>query len=60
MGGCVTEDQAISHAQYLYLVYSRSGTLYKLLPNSLLPSSNHAASRSPVVPPIDGVISLVS
>ena len=33
MGGAVTEEQAISHAQYLDLVYSQSGTLYDLIPH---------------------------
>jgi hypothetical protein len=31
MGGVVTEEQAISHAQYLDLVYSKSDTLYNLI-----------------------------
>ena len=31
MGGAVTEEQAISRAQYLDLVYSQSGTLYDLI-----------------------------
>lgn len=42
MGGCVTEEQAIAHSQYLDLVYSQSGTFYKLLPNAPQPSSNLA------------------
>jgi hypothetical protein len=33
MGGAVTEEQAITWAQYLDLVYSQSGTLYDFLPN---------------------------
>jgi hypothetical protein len=33
MGGVVKEEQAISHAQYLDLVYSQIGTLYDLLPD---------------------------
>ncbi len=37
MGGCVTEAQAISHAQYLDLVYSHSSTLYELLPDASRP-----------------------
>lgn len=60
MGGCVTEEQAIAFAQYLDLVYSQSGTLYELLPNAQWPSSNPPTSKSPTVPPIDGVISSVS
>jgi hypothetical protein len=52
MGGIVTEDQAISHAQYLDLVYSQMGTLYDLLPElphpgtsstSTAPAASHAA-----------------
>jgi hypothetical protein len=50
MGGTVTEEQAITRAQYLDLVYSQSGTLYDLLLNvarantdpSTLSSSSHA------------------
>jgi hypothetical protein len=34
MGGVVTEEEAIARAQYLDLVYSQSGTLYELIPNS--------------------------
>jgi hypothetical protein len=34
MGGVVTEEHAISHAQYLDLVYSQTGTLYDLIPNA--------------------------
>jgi hypothetical protein len=52
MGGVVTEEQAISHAQYLDLVYSQMGTLYNLLPElphpgtsntSTSPAASHAA-----------------
>ena len=34
MGACVTEEQAISYAQYLDLVYSQSGALYDILPDA--------------------------
>jgi hypothetical protein len=34
MGGVVTEEKAISQAQYLDLVYSQYGTLYELIPNA--------------------------
>jgi hypothetical protein len=53
MGGVVTEEQTISHAQYLKLVYSQTGTLYDLLPNaprsststtSITPATSHAAN----------------
>lgn len=60
MGGCVTEEQAIAHAQYLDLVYSQSGTLYELLLDPPWPSSYLATSKSQVVPPVDGVICSVS
>jgi hypothetical protein len=52
MGGVVTEEQAISRAQYLDLVYSQTGTLYDLLPDaphcyttstSTTPATSHAA-----------------
>jgi hypothetical protein len=52
MGGIVTEEQAISRAQYLDLVYSQTGALYDLLPElphpntsitSTAPVSSHAA-----------------
>jgi hypothetical protein len=34
MGGVVTKEQVISHAQYLDLVYSQSDTLYDLIPHA--------------------------
>jgi hypothetical protein len=40
MGGVVTEEQAISRAQYLDLVYSQTGTLYDLLPDLPRPSTS--------------------
>ena len=43
MGGAVTEEQAISRAQYLDLVYSQSGTLYDIIPNA--PRSTNNPSR---------------
>jgi hypothetical protein len=56
MGGVVTEEQAISHAQYLDLVYSQMGTLYDLLPDAPCPSTS-ATSTTPVVSHVaDGVI----
>jgi hypothetical protein len=33
MGGVVSEEESISQAQYLDLVYSQSGTLYEFLSN---------------------------
>jgi hypothetical protein len=47
MGGFVIEEQAISRAQYLDLVYSQMGTLYDLLPDALHPSTS-ATSTTPV------------
>lgn len=44
MGECVTEEQAITCARYLDLVYSQFGTLYELLPNALWPSFDPATS----------------
>jgi hypothetical protein len=52
MGGVFMEEQAISRAQYLDLVYSQTGTLYDLLPElphlgnsstSTTPAASHAA-----------------
>jgi hypothetical protein len=52
MGGVVTEEKDISHAQYLDLVYSQMGTLYDFLPElprpgtsstSIVPAASHAA-----------------
>ena len=60
MGGCVIEDQAIPCAHYLDLVYSQSGTLYEMLPDSLRPSSDLASSKFPDVPPVNGIIGSVS
>jgi hypothetical protein len=49
MGGVITEEEAISHAQYLDLVYSQSGTLYELILNaphtSTDPSKPSSTSR---------------
>jgi hypothetical protein len=39
MGGVVMKEQAISHAQYLDLIYSQMGTLYDLLPDAPRPST---------------------
>ena len=57
MGGVVTEDQAISHTQYMYLVYSQSKTMYDLIlqapPPSMDPSKPHAKT------PVDRVVSSI-
>lgn len=60
MGGCVTEDQAIAHAQYLDLDYSQFSTLYEILPDAPRPYLYRASSKSRGVPPIDGFIGSIS
>ena len=54
MGGAVTEEKDISQAQYLELVYSWSGTLYDLIPQAPLPSTDPA--KPPAEVPIDGIV----
>ena len=54
MGGVVTEEQAISWAQYLDLVYSQSGTLYDLIPQAAHPSTDPAKPSAEV--PVDGIV----
>ena len=58
MGGTITEEQAISHAQYLDLVYSQSGTLYDLISNDPRPKND--PSRPTPKPHVDGIIGSVS
>ena len=57
MGGVFTEERAISHAQYLDLVYSESGMLYDLIPQAPLPSTDPA--NPPTQTLIDGVVGLI-
>ena len=57
-GGVVTEEQVINHTQYLGLVYSQSGTLYKLIPNTHRPTND--PSRPSPEPHVDGTISSVT
>ena len=57
MGGAVTEEQAISHDQYLDLVYSQSGTLYDLIPHAPHPTTD--PSRPATKPPTDRILGLV-
>ena len=40
MGGVITEEKVIIHAQYLKLVYSQYGTLYDLIPHAPFPSKD--------------------
>jgi hypothetical protein len=39
MGGVVFEEQEISRAQYLDLIYSQIDTLYEFLPDAPRPST---------------------
>ena len=57
MGGAITEEQAIAHAQYLDLVYSQSGNLYDLIPHAPRPSTD--PSRPSMKPYVDGLIGSV-
>ena len=54
MEGVVTEEKAISPAQYLDLVYSQLGNLYDLIAHAPHPTSY--PSRPTIEPPIDGVL----
>ena len=54
MGSTITEEQAISQAQYLDLVYSQSGTLYDLIPQAPHPSTN--PTKPPAEVPVDGIV----
>jgi len=54
LGGVVTEDQSILHAQHLDLIYSQSGTLYDIIPyapsNPNPPTTQHPGEHT------DGII----
>ena len=54
MGGAITEEQSISRAQYLDLVYSQSETLYDLIPQAPCPSTDLA--KPSVEVPVDGIV----
>jgi hypothetical protein len=54
MGGAVTEEETISRAQYLDLVYSQYGTLYELLLN--ISRANADPSNPSFSSHADGVI----
>jgi hypothetical protein len=56
MGGVFTEEQAISRAQYLDLVYSQMGTLYDLLPDLPRPNASSTSTTSAASHAADGVI----
>ena len=57
MGGAVTEEQAISHAQYLDLAYYQSCTLYDLIPHA--PRTTTDPSRPTTEPHADRILGLV-
>jgi hypothetical protein len=57
MGGVVTEEEAITRAQYLDLVYSQSGTLYELIPNAT--HATNDPSKPSSISYTDGVIGSV-
>jgi hypothetical protein len=56
MGGVVMEEKAISHAQYLDLVYSQTGTLYDLLPDLPRPNTSSTSTTPAASHAADGVI----
>jgi hypothetical protein len=60
MGGVVTEEQVISRAQYLDLVYSQTGTLYDLLPDAPRPSTTATSTTPTASHVVDGVIGTFS
>jgi hypothetical protein len=57
MGDVVTEEQAISRAQYLDLVYSQTGTLYDLLPDLPRPGTSSTSTAPATLHAVDSVIS---
>jgi hypothetical protein len=56
MGGVVTEEQAISRAQYLDLLYSQMRTLYDLLPELPHPGTSITSTTPATSHAADGVI----
>jgi hypothetical protein len=56
MGGVVIEEKAISHAQYLDLIYSQMETLYKLIPDAPRPSTTTTSTTPTTSHAVDGVI----
>ena len=57
MGGVVTEEQDISRAQYLDLVYSQFKNLYDLIPQA--PRASTDPTKPPAKTPVDGIIGSV-
>jgi hypothetical protein len=56
MGGVITEEKVISHAQYLDLVYSQISTLYDLIPDAPHLSTNPTPTPPVASHVVDGVI----
>jgi hypothetical protein len=56
MGGVFIEEKMISHAQYLDIVYSQTGTLYDLIPDAPRPSTNPTPTPPTNSHVVDGVI----
>jgi hypothetical protein len=56
MGGVFTEEQGISHAQYLDLVYSQTSTLYDFLLDAPRPSTTTTSTTPATSHVADGVI----
>jgi hypothetical protein len=56
MRGVVTEEQVISHAQYLDIIYSQTRKLYNLIPDTPRPSTNPTPTPSIASHVVDGVI----
>jgi hypothetical protein len=56
MGGVITEEYSISRAQYLDLVYSQIGTLYDLIPDAPIPSTNPTPMLLEASHVVDGVL----
>ena len=61
MGGVVTEEQEIAHAQYMDLVYSQSSMLYDIIPQASRDSNDPTfLTPSAKTGSVDGVIGSVS
>ena len=56
MGGVVTEEQTIRHAQYLNIIYSQTNTLYDLIPDAPRPSTTATSTTPTTSHVVDGVI----
>jgi len=58
MAGETTKEKSILRAQHLDLIYSWSGTLYDIIPNS--PHSSTNPCQPHPGPHVDGVVSSIS